>query len=148
MNDFKIPDYFEPVVGWRAWHLSLVNHDLLSLNKPTIWPERKALNAMCYAVKQYGLPVRLAEPIHPLVPAPVEKCGCGIWAMKTKNLLTRYLSSWYDGNQIFVIGEVKLWGDIIQGEKGWRAQKAYPVSFEPHQGVSKKDIEELKYRFL
>lgn len=52
--------------------------------------------------------------------APHENCTCGIYAATTKNQLP----------QGVVYGKVKLWGKVIPGEKGVRAQYAYPSEFQ------------------
>lgn len=63
---------------------------------------------------------------------PDEKCTCGLYAAATFNRLfemgytrERGLFSAPEG-EITVAGQVKLWGNIIPGQLGWRAQFAYP----------------------
>lgn len=59
---------------------------------------------------------------------PGQTCGCGLYAAKTLyHLLTLGYSS-YDGDTgtFSVIGPVALWGKVIEGSLGWRAQKGYP----------------------
>jgi hypothetical protein len=62
--------------------------------------------------------------------APAEDCGCGIYAFSGFAALTAYLEScavgW--GPAGLVIGEVNLWGRVVECERGFRAQLAYPAS--------------------
>jgi hypothetical protein len=52
--------------------------------------------------------------------APDKDCTCGIYAAMTEKGVPQ------GGN---VYGKVKLWGKIVPGEKGYRAQFAYPSEF-------------------
>lgn len=57
-------------------------------------------------------------PMH--AAAPAEQCSCGLYALKARDMGSSYLSSaqaW---------GEVYLWGKVIEGDFGYRAQYAYP----------------------
>jgi hypothetical protein len=54
--------------------------------------------------------------------APLESCCCGIHAAKDLETLRAFLSSGP------IVGEVYLWGKVIPGENGYRAQYAYPKS--------------------
>jgi hypothetical protein len=53
--------------------------------------------------------------------APQTNCTCGIYAAKTFHHLC---SAGYD--RYGVHGEVNLWGKVIEHERGWRAELAYP----------------------
>ena len=49
------------------------------------------------------------------------------------------------GGLFHVVGSVKLWGKIVEGSQGWRAQKAYPerlwVPYEAwHLAPSLRDL--------
>jgi hypothetical protein len=54
---------------------------------------------------------------------PSESCQCGIYALRDRARL--YCSPYY--RQAEVVGAVSLWGKIIPGEDGYRAQFAYPL---------------------
>lgn len=54
--------------------------------------------------------------------APDENCECGLWA---SDLESAYDHVTNEGAE--VVGEVTLWGKIIEGENGFRAQNAYPT---------------------
>lgn len=68
------------------------------------------------------------EIMHPPMhtASPVEECACGIYALKDRDMGSPYVTTgdaW---------GEVYLWGKVIEGEYGYRAQYAYPKSLEIH----------------
>lgn len=69
-----------------------------------------------------GMHLNWIEETIPHHPAPAEGCSCGIYAVNNQALVPSYVSDPY----AHVWGAVKLWGRIIPGEKGWRAEKAYP----------------------
>ncbi len=64
-------------------------------------------------------------PIH--TAAPGEDCVCGIYALKGRDMGSHYVSS------ASAWGEVYLWGKVIEGEYGYRAQYAYPKTIETKQ---------------
>lgn len=55
------------------------------------------------------------EPPHQ---SPSESCKCGIYAAHTPDQCAGYGK--------YVLGRVNLWGTVIPGEKGYRAEFAYP----------------------
>lgn len=110
------PDYVEPVVGWRVWRV-VRRRDAYLLASPLInvvWPSHGALEARCHQ----WIGGRHDEPV------PNVRCTCGIYATKLQNLpesvLTQRLL------RPLVVGPVYLWGRIVEGENGWRAERAYP----------------------
>ena len=55
--------------------------------------------------------------------APKQGCTCGIYALSAEDGYEYYS---YEGAMFPVWGEVSLWGRVIRGTKGYRAQHAYP----------------------
>jgi hypothetical protein len=106
--DLVVPDLFEAIVGRRCWGLGETNGVivLVSGHGRTIWPPREALEAEC--AREGHAP-------------PVEGCTCGIYALA---------EDWpyydYSGPGYAVFGEVYLWGEVVCGERGYRAARAYP----------------------
>lgn len=79
--------------------------------------------------------VEVEEPGHGLIPDP--SCGCGFWAYRFEYLArqkgpgplgvgTGAASYGSFGGDLkgLVLGRVKLWGRVLEGEDGWRAEKA------------------------
>jgi hypothetical protein len=109
-----------PVRGWRAWvvtetaaglRLGSVLHDLLwHVGKPALAdcrnPDRKA-------------------PLHP-VPGP--ECDCGFYAARDPADALSYLVGRDEPSTVCrVLGEVALWGHVLETESGWRGSHAYPL---------------------
>jgi hypothetical protein len=63
--------------------------------------------------------------------APAAGCSCGVYALRDREGLRSYLVGrdvpWVVGR---VLGEVELWGEVVEGELGWRAAYAYPRRIE------------------
>jgi hypothetical protein len=60
--------------------------------------------------------------------APAPGCTCGIYAVQTPAAALRYLVGRDDADVVHrVLGEVALWGVVVECEHGWRAQHAYPL---------------------
>jgi len=115
------PDYFEPVVGWRAWYAveggGAVH--LMSLFHPTPWPQGEPFAATCRAWKPFWR--RRSNGHEP----PHDGCGCGIYASSLE-AAGRYVPSHVQRARWPVLGTVSLWGSLDECERGWRASLAYP----------------------
>ncbi len=110
----KIPDAIEPSLGFRAWVVE--EGFLMSLTRAEAWPRGKALTATCTH--------------HEGDEVPHARCSCGIYAVKSYDKLfdTGYLrmADSIVGDGDVIAGEVYLWGGLVPGQYGWRAQHAYP----------------------
>ncbi|WP_133824846.1 hypothetical protein [Actinomycetospora succinea] len=105
----EAPDTAVPVVGWRVWRLGgdRTGPELVSPAVTAGWPARTAMTAAC----RRGCPS-----------APAWDCGCGLYATTTLDLL---LPSFTDAGA--VLGCVALWGRVVEADRGWRAEHAYPL---------------------
>lgn len=92
----------EPVTAWRAWRFGVANP--ISLCYFTPW-EVGALKFKCQ---------------HYTHEIPSLKCACGFWGVKDKDVLRRTLVNYHYS----LVGEVELWGHIIEGDRGYRAEYA------------------------
>jgi hypothetical protein len=54
--------------------------------------------------------------------APGKDCTCGVWAFRTLEEFQKMAASY----EVAVVGQVYLWGRILECENGYRAQFAYP----------------------
>jgi hypothetical protein len=122
-------DCAEPILGWRLWHVRLHGgrYRLESFTRHHVsWPARRRLEAACSAHGDE---------------APSSGHECGIYAFKSRDLaeelLRRYIGvrQCYGREQEFppprrgrpiALGSVSLWGRIMERERGYRAQYAYP----------------------
>jgi len=58
--------------------------------------------------------------------APLAECGCGFYAFKTLPDLVEWLEN---RESSIILGEVYLWGKVVDCQYGYRAQYAYPKRF-------------------
>ena len=113
-----------PVIGWRVWIVTATTDGLRlgSILHDQVWaPETTAL-ARCQRHESL-----FAEPLPPhQVPSLV--CGCGFHAARDPVDVLSYLQGRDEAATICrVLGEVALWGRLVETEGGWRAAAAYPV---------------------
>jgi hypothetical protein len=103
------PLAIDPVVGWRAW--SVMEHGgsyrLASLTRRAEWPPGEPFTAACD---------RHTEAV------PSERCTCGVYAATDPRDLARL-------GRIAgaAVGEVSLWGSVVQHSRGVRGGRAYPA---------------------
>jgi hypothetical protein len=112
------------VTGWRAWvvretpaglRLGSVLHEL-------VWPHGRAVVAEC---RLHEDPFAEAIGAHPV---PGASCGCGFHAAHDAVDALSYARGRDEtGTVCRILGEVTLWGHVLQTEAGWRASHAYPA---------------------
>lgn len=117
-----------PLTAWRVWRV-LPYREL----------DGRRTHRLC-AIGTYGTP-KVWEPLRASVAvcsgyasthaAPWPRHQCGLWALPTLEQAEEALTKWM-GFPGFVsgwaIGRVSLWGRIVEHERGWRAQYAYPYA--------------------
>jgi hypothetical protein len=156
VTDLIIPDSIEPVEAWRGWEFNGRHLESLHYAMHGPWLPGTAFQATCAGngrmelqIVRGGLtleevrdriaaqnraysrtfgPYGFNSPAvqlppgvgYKLVPkthhAPNEACICGIYAVNTREQIPAGT----------IIGKVKLWGTVIPGTKGLRAEFAYP----------------------
>lgn len=121
----QIPDLVEVITGWRCWGVH-ETFKLESLGQDTVWEPHQILQAECSVAGGHR--------------APQMNCTCGIWAFKELDALVEATVS-YDN--IAVLGQVSLWGRVVETENGWRAERAYPRELWILRGG--EGLEELGY---
>ncbi|HYQ10952.1 MAG TPA: hypothetical protein VEP92_07275 [Gaiellaceae bacterium] len=123
-----VPDFIDPMEAWRVWRVCM--HDfrivLQSLNADTVWEPGIPLSAIC-ATRQRSRrrPWRVEAPGHA---SPELECTCGIYGVRSAALARWYLERrplFYNAER--VVGRVALWGEVVESESGWRAERAYPI---------------------
>lgn len=158
----------EPVVGWRIWRAergidrrmsafqlalelreaeregverpaeSLFHYRLRSLTQPAFWPAGARMESICGAGQRALL--------HPQSPGPEARCECGLWAFRSRDLARRTLLDYAQSGRILALGQVTLWGRIIEQEFGWRAQFGYPVELEVY-GAGEEIAADLAFAY-
>lgn len=118
--------YVGPIVGWRLWRvMPLLGLDgergyrLCSVGTrgiPKVWVPRQPTAAVCSSFD------RCHE-------APWPNHECGLWALRSQEETEARLAEYVETQSspsAWAIGDVALWGRVIEHEHGWRAQFAYP----------------------
>lgn len=60
--------------------------------------------------------------------APDLACSCGIHAAREPAAVLSYLRGRDEPRTVArVLGRVLLWGNVVEHEGGWRAERAYPL---------------------
>ncbi|MEX1265215.1 MAG: hypothetical protein WEE66_15030 [Actinomycetota bacterium] len=109
----------EPVEGWRIWNLSEgpTGPSLLPAGSGVdAWSPRRAVEARCGAPSLLSVGRRSHR-------VPALDCRCGIYAGRSLETFGRPRPAWPPPS---VVGTVALWGKVIEHERGWRGQLAYP----------------------
>src|SRR5579875_2667759 len=97
----------QPIIGWRAWYVCRDRNftpQLWSVVHALPWPSGSPLVA-------HALPTSLPK--------------AGIYAYRSPELAVDEFAS-SDWGVGLVLGSVALWGTVVEHERGYRAQYAYP----------------------
>jgi len=107
------------LLGWRCWSTDRSEGLLRPIvMRGLVWKPRQPHEALC------------PEEVHPV---PSQACKCGLWAVCHPMLLNEV--GWTNSPPqgvpklpgVLVVGQVALWGSIVEHERGWRAQFGYPT---------------------
>ena len=95
---------------WRTWSLAEDRRTRTPILRPIgsdrrPWAPREAMRARSCRHRSHR--------------APVEDCTCGLYAVEEPDLLRA-------ARDPAVIGTVDLWGRVLEHERGYRAEFAYP----------------------
>ncbi len=147
LDSGRTPDYLETVIGWRTWSWQR-KQGLRSVVKEETWIPGQPNSAECretfaYLGAMLKREVSLRTSFADGHRAPVDWCRCGIYALRTPaDLPTK------TGGDFTVVGRVRLWGHVVQGSRGWRAQFAYPDSLFLVTGSRRNSRRDLLQRAL
>lgn len=111
--------YMEPIIGWRWWWIPN-GSERLTTGQPSIqWEPRQPFVAEHQR--------RPATPLHdsPVCTDPPCDGTCGIYAWKDQATLIDAGRRLFRADR-YVFGPVYLWGRVIEHQRGYRAQFAYP----------------------
>ena len=108
------PDYLAPFIGWKGLVVKPDTGALLSPARRVEWPARERFEATCS--KGHA--------------TPSARCTCGVYAVRSFEELAKAHYNWDeflpDADEVWVVAEIKLWGQIRKGAIGYRAQFGYP----------------------
>jgi hypothetical protein len=166
--DIRVPDvYGETRKAWRAWKIGIepvgpkTDITLRSINQKNGGKDELAFRwipkEIMRGIHNDGLASNKSRvDEHSDDDTPYEGCACGIHAMDSPLFLakTGYVSMIGPDRQTFLWGELEMWGKVIEGETGIKAQFAYPkrfymrwdlaLSMENENGITTLDFELLK----
>ncbi len=140
------PDLCEAVHGWRLWFVVMEGGRarLMSPVYPTVWRPGREVEAVCDARRRELLrPWRLRPAEHA---APDPRCCCGVHAVSRPGDLAAYVPSVAARRIVHrVVGRVSLWGEVVEGARGWRASAAYPDRlYVPEVHVNRRRVRGLE----
>jgi hypothetical protein len=136
----------EPILAYRVWWITLDDgepQNLRSLTYKIRWKPRRPLRAHCL----FELSRRQAS-FHPNEQCPCLTHTCGVYALKDPVGLDAWgkvYGTYTQANLLRVVGQVALWGKVLQHELGYRAEYAYPVSFVAPEDPEIADWLEREY---
>lgn len=112
------------VTGWRAWVVTETPSGLRlgSVLHDRVWAHGRPALAEC---RREDDPFALAIGPHPV---PGAECNCGFHAARDPIDALSYARGRDEpGTVCRILGEVALWGHVLETEGGWRASHAYPA---------------------
>ena len=121
----KAPDFVEPLEAWRVWKVIRRDgmYSLGSVVQRTVWPAGEALVAECLAGGRLSRLLRRRKARHG---APDVGCQCGIYAAGLE-IVGSYAADAPFSSVSRVLGQVALWGTVVECARGYRASHAYPA---------------------
>ncbi|HUZ47689.1 MAG TPA: hypothetical protein VMW54_13715 [Terriglobia bacterium] len=120
-----VPDLIEPLQAWRVWRISILpfNPHRIPLLRSVILDTRWTPRQEVAAEHSYDLGAKCRGLLK-------SSCSCGVYAFKDPRDAFTYLLSVRDrllGMSVdTALGSVSLWGKVVECERGYRAQYAYP----------------------
>lgn len=123
----RVPDGMTPLKGYRAWYVGGSTGLLTGQAHTELWSPYQPFRAACYS----GDTDSHLEKNGDYIPAPAIGCTCGVYSYKTMAQLTVRMNAIHEQTYglapLMVWGEVYLWGTIVEHDKGYRSEFAYPA---------------------
>lgn len=125
--DGTMPDVIGYVVGWRAWDVARQPDSdgkvmLQSVTHSYTWVPFEKARAECSVCTSTD--TRARDCI------PGDACSCGFYAAKSLEHLRTMSYHTYnsedDDGPVTIVGRLAMWGKVIEGSQGWKAEYAYP----------------------
>jgi hypothetical protein len=112
-------------LGWRAWAVTQTSRGV-RLASPLfdhVWLPGEPAVASCLRHEDPFAPALVAHGVTTL-----PECSCGFHAVRDPADALSYLHGRDASSTLCrVLGEVTLWGEVLQTEAGWRGTLAYPA---------------------
>lgn len=135
----NIPDSVVPIVGYRQWVVgnrigwATGNYETTHVPRgfvgspiaEVVWPHTGFLTATCIA--RHRFPKQKSKEDPACDSCPGDGCSCGIYGMYHADA-ENYPALTAEGGSL-VYGAVEVWGRVVKGTKGFRAQYAKIIGF-------------------
>jgi hypothetical protein len=127
---FEMPDKIGEVIGWRAWNVTRLGKivRLSSVTHSAHWPAQDWVYAECGDREyQYSARPEMRTCQHSADGrVPGDDCTCGLYAAKDRHHLDDlgYNKRYAHAEGITIVGQVAMAGKVIEGDQGWRGEKA------------------------
>jgi hypothetical protein len=132
---YRAPDLIAPLLGWRAWYVRPTEEGwrLFSIHYGEAWAPGEQLEAVCFRNRYVST---ANENTHARHTPPGKDCLCGVYAAKEAEHARQYFIASYSGAEAVrqgedyvhrAVGQVSLWGRVVEGTHGYRAATAYPA---------------------
>jgi hypothetical protein len=143
----KIPDYFNPIISWRGWRVGPDGGLYGPARTGALWIPGEPCRALCDGIgNKYH-----TNHKHPTWTAPQLNCTCGFYSYKTLHQELLHLVSSQNDTTYYSqasLGQVKIWGRVIEHADGWRSQYAYPHAIiVGRDQVSKEQVSIIKAEY-
>jgi len=124
------------LVGYRGWKVSLINGEPV-LESPAHGSKWDPSSRYFWSPGE-----NVARCRKGCTDIPGEDCSCGIYSLKSPE--PDLVDYWP-----FIIGQVLIWGKVIEGEIGYRSSHAMVSLFliPPVEELSKEQLERLSVRY-
>lgn len=131
----RAPDLAVPIVGWRSWHVVKTDEGwrLSSIHYPELWPAGRELVADCHRGRFVSAAPGTDHSRHA---APGRRCLCGVYGARDLDHARQYFIACHSTYETVpaaphyshrVVGQVQLWGRVVECSQGYRAERAYPA---------------------
>lgn len=130
--------------GWRAWRLDTATGKLRSSAQDILWEPKEPMRAGTLQAKQTVQ--KLVKPRRAEKVAPENRIG--VHTVKDAATLKKNIDSLFMGgikisDPNLVVGEVMLWGDVVEHDNGFRAENGYPVTLYANTPKTQVKLREL-----
>ena len=129
MQESVAPDYAEPLLGWRGWFVveTAGSARLYSPLYRTVWQPLTETVALCHREPPPAMWAPRSLPTQH--EAPSEDCRCGIYASCSVAAAAKFVRGrgGFREAAAAVVGQVFLWGRVVECKHGWRGAYAYPA---------------------
>lgn len=126
-DEIKVPDYVEPLTAYRAWIYNRTNKIFRSTYIDFIWERDTVYQAKCFNHKcgcyTIALTNYLDQPIPEETSVPHTSGVCGFYSLKKYDPDTIAACVGISSSHL-VIGEVEIWGKIVEHTHGYRSEFA------------------------